>query len=193
VNEIARHLLRLRAQVREEGRAQVLLDTLPVALDALRAAYPTHRAAFGVEDIRFLRRAAAMIPALEDYITLHEALDEIQTVIEAADYMEALQECFDVCMGAAVAQRIGRDMRGLRERFPGSAAAAREVARASRLRALEINAWPCRCGEWMTLRMPSSGGDPYWGCTTYPRCTYTHPLTDNQRHFLRTGQTAARP
>ena len=112
----------------------------------------------------------------------------MRVALEAVDYLEALTECLDGAAGTALARRIGTEVRRLRERFPGLQAQAAAARRANRIRELEVRAWPCRCGEALTLRDGREPGALFWGCSTYPRCTWTHPLTDQQHRFLETGE-----
>ncbi|MFT5680136.1 MAG: hypothetical protein ACI8RZ_001041 [Myxococcota bacterium] len=182
-DEIRQHIDALDAHLMAERDPQRLAALLPPSLAALRLLYPAHRAAFSAADIRLLKRAAAVIEAAEDF---HDLLDDLPDVRGDGDiiaHLEALQELRVVLEGCALELRVRREIRVLRQRAPGAAARVKAATRVHRLRALETRAWPCRCGEVMTLRQPKGGGQ-YWGCSTFPRCSYTHALTDKQLAFL---------
>jgi restriction system protein len=48
-----------------------------------------------------------------------------------------------------------------------------------------VNAPACRkCGAAMTRRQGKNGGDPFYGCTTFPRCWFTLPMAAGERIVL---------
>jgi hypothetical protein len=173
----------LRTLLREQLDPRVLADAIPPTLQKLRAMYPVHRDDFRHGDVRFLKLVAAAAEAAEDFCDLIEDIPDVRVNAEAAEYMSELSELEGALSHAAVGRRVRREIRALRERFPGAAVKAAKAARTHRLRALEARAWPCRCGEAMTMR-GEQRGKLYWGCSAYPRCKYTHQLTDQQRSFL---------
>jgi len=177
----------LRALLRTQHRARTIVDTVPDAIAALRSLYPANRSAFQREDVQFLKLASAAVEAAEDFCDLVEDLPKVRVPAEAGEYLSALSELEATVHDMAVGRRIRRELRALRERFPNAAKAAAAEARRHRIRALEARAWPCRCGEAMTLRTGDRGG-MYWGCSTFPRCRYTHQLTDKQRLFAERGE-----
>lgn len=176
----------LRTLLLEQRDGEVLVEQIPPALNRLRGLYTARRDAFRPQDIRFLRHAAQAAEAAEDFCDLLPDIPGVCGHAHAAAYLDALAELHATLHDAAIGRRIRREIRALRERFPAAAAVAAAAARQHRVRALEARAWPCRCGEAMTLRAGRSE-DWFWGCTRYPRCTYSHPLTDKQRAFLEDG------
>lgn len=173
----------LRALLLAELDPRALAEQIPPMLRDLRGLYPTHRADFSRADIQALKLAAQAAEAAEDFADLLEGIPDVRVHAEAADFLDALSEAEAVLHDAAIGQRVRRELRALRERFPGAAVKAAAAARVHRIRALEARAWPCRCGEALTLR--GSDSSFYWGCSTFPRCRYTHQLTDQQLAFLR--------
>ncbi|MDG1480264.1 MAG: topoisomerase DNA-binding C4 zinc finger domain-containing protein [Myxococcota bacterium] len=182
-DEVRQSLDALDACLQEHRDALVLAEALPPLLAQLRALYPVHRTAFSAADIRLLKRIPAIVEAAEDFSDLAGDVPGVRGDGEILSYLEALQELRVLLQGTALELRVRREIRVLQQRAPGAAARVKAATRVHRLRALELQAWPCRCGEVMTLRQPKSGGQ-YWGCSTYPRCEYTHQLTDKQKAFL---------
>ncbi len=180
---VRQHLDDLDACLQSLRDPLALAAALPPQLQELRALYPAHRAAFSAADIRLLKRIPAIIEAAEDFSDLAGDVAGVRGDGEILSYLEALQDLRVILQGAALELRVRREIRVLQQRSPGAAARVKAATRVHRLRALELQAWPCRCGEVMTLRQPKSGGQ-YWGCSTYPRCAYTHQLTDKQKAFL---------
>ena len=184
--EIHEQLTTLRTLLQEERDAQRLVATIPPALQRLRALYPANRRAFHPDDIRFLQRVARVVEAAEDFHDLAEDLPDVRGDGDVVSYLDALCDLLIPLSGTALELRIRREIRTLQQRSPGAAARMKADARVHRLRALETRAWPCRCGAVMTLR-ESQGGGLFWGCSTFPRCQYTHQITDKQHAFLDGG------
>ena len=176
-------LQELQESLTEERDPHRLAEVLSAGLLRLRALYPQHRAAFQPADIQFLQRIGRVAEAAEDFGDLMDDLPGVTSDGEVVSYGEALSELLATLSGTGLELRVRRELRVLQQRAPGAAQRIRAAGRAQRLRELEIRAWPCRCGEAMTLR-EGKGGGLYWGCSTWPRCAYTHQLTDKQTAFL---------
>jgi hypothetical protein len=176
----------IRTLLLEQRDGALLAEQIPPALEVLRGLYKADRSAFRPQDVRFLKHAAQAAEAAEDFCSLLPDIPGVRVHSDAAAYLDALAELHATLHDAAIGRRVRREIRALRERFPGAAVEAAAAARQHRLRALEARAWPCRCGEAMTLR-PGRADDWFWGCARYPRCTYSHQLTDKQRAFIEGG------
>ena len=175
---VREHIAALTTLLAEVSDPTQFAEQAAPVLAALRTLYPTNRAAFSPDDVRFLKQTAAAIEAAEDLADLLEDLPEVQADGDVVSYLEALNDLMPALRGSAVQLRVRRELRVLRQRFPGAKARLAEADKVNRLRDLETRAWPCRCGEMMTLRKGQKG--LFWGCTTYPKCTYTHRLTEKQ-------------
>jgi hypothetical protein len=103
--------------------------------------------------------------------------------MDAASQLDALR---DRLWPPLLAKRLDKELRGVAERavsLPEAHALKRRAVRHRTVMELE-SAAPCcaRCGKPVVLR--ETAGGSFWGCSAFPRCFCSRPLTQDERKAL---------
>jgi len=159
--------------------------TLSTQLNALRDIYRRNRAAFSQEHIAFLKTVGQMDKAVLTFIELKEELEDVYDRADYARLMASLGDIRNALRGSAVAKRVEKEMRRLREQLPDleEQNIVREGMRISaKIVQLELNAPNCRRGHRMIIRKGES--EYFWGCSEFPHCFLTRQLARGEEDFL---------
>ncbi len=159
----------------EEELVGVIAERLP----ALRKAYPSSRSSFAPDDIEFLKSLGAIWDRLRDFIELKEELASVSDLNEYVELDRRLTQALGPLAHYPVGRRVAKELRGLKERLP--AIREQHQARQQDRRNLRIHDFPprqCPRRHPMVVREGSHGY--FWGCTSYPFCSATEQLTQEE-------------
>ena len=171
--------------LREVYSEEELHKTLSTQLDALRDIYRRNRVAFSQEHIAFLKTVGQMDKAVMAFIELKEELEDVYDIEDYARLMATLGDIRNALRGSAVAKRIEKEMRELREKLPDleqQKIVVEGTKISTKILQLEQNAPCCRRGHHMILRKSES--EYFWGCSEFPHCFLTKRLTRGEEEFL---------
>ena len=162
-----------------------LHKTLSTQLDALRDMYRRNRAVFSQKHIAFLKTVGQMDKVVLTFIELKEELEDVYDRADYARLMAILGDIRNALRDSAVAKRVEKEMRGLREKLPDleQQNIVREGMKISaKVSQLERSAPNCRRGHRMIIRKGES--EYFWGCSEFPHCFLTRQLARGEEDFL---------
>ena len=164
-----------------------LHKTLSTQLDVLRDIYRHNRAAFSQEHIAFLKTVGQMDKAVMTFIELKEELEDVYDIEDYTRLMAILEDIQNALRGSAVAKRVEKETRELREKLPDLAQqniVVEGMKISAKIRQLERNAPNCKRRHRMIIRQGES--EYFWGCSEFPHCFLTERLTRKEEEFLNT-------
>jgi hypothetical protein len=162
-----------------------LHKTLATQLEALRDVYRRNRVAFSPEHIAFLKTVGEMDKAVLTFIELKEELEDVYDIADYARLMAILGDIWIALRGSAVAKRVEKEMRGLREKLPvleKQSLVLEGMKISAKISQLERKAPNCRRGHRMIIRKGES--EYFWGCSEFPHCFLTRKLARREEDFL---------
>jgi hypothetical protein len=171
--------------LREVHSEEELHKTLSTQLDILRDIYRHNRAAFSQEHIAFLKTVGQMDKAVMTFIELKEELEDVHDIEDYVRLMTILGDLQNALRGSAVAKRVEKEMRELRERLPDLEQrniVLQGMKISAKIIQLEHNAPHCRRGHRMIIRVAES--EYFWGCSKFPHCFFTRKLSRGEEDFL---------
>lgn|SRR5262249_5748112 len=163
--------------LREVYSEEELHKTLSTQLDALRDVYRRNRVAFSQEYIAFLKTVGQMDKAVLTFIELKEELEDVYDIADYTRLMATFGDIWIALRGSAVAKRVEKEMRGLREKLPAlkkQSLVLEGMKISAKLIQLERKAPNCRRGHRMIIRKRES--EYFWGCSEFPHCFLTRKL-----------------
>jgi hypothetical protein len=171
--------------LQEVHSEEALHKTLATQLDALRDVYRRNRGAFLPGHIAFLKTVGQMDKAVLTFIELKEELEDVYDIADYTRLMAILGDIWIVLRGTAVAKRVEKEMRGLREKWPAleqQSLVLEGMKISAKLSQLERKAPHCRRGHRMIIRKGES--EYFWGCSEFPHCFLTRKLARGEEDFL---------
>ena len=177
-------LARIRSVLAATSNEHELRRELSLHLRELRRLYKIDKQPFSEDDIEFLREAGVVLEALEELTEVLEGIESLPDVLHAADALEDLDRIARAIGPLPVQQRVLREMRALRERFPriDDSTLKQQERRSQSILRLERDAPPCPCGARAVLRESRLGF--FWGCSTFPECWKKRPLKRQEAEAL---------
>jgi hypothetical protein len=164
-----------------------VLDAITGHLSVLRQTFPSRKASFTPNDIRFLKSLAPVSDQLRSFIELKEELAEVATREDHAAMMSRLLEIKSTLRPFAVGKRVMKELRELNEKLPTIRQQEEgkwQIRTNTRITELEQEAPNCQRNHPMVIREGPHGY--FWGCSRYPFCGEAAPLTDEQKGRLLT-------
>jgi topoisomerase-like DNA binding C4 zinc finger protein len=155
----------------------------------LRDAYHCDKKRFADDQIDFLKQVRTAVVHLRRFIDLQE---ELEGAIGLDEYNEALQELrlLDSKLAdTAISRRVKKEIRQLIERRSEviSYEQSRRNTRVTNvLLRLEEKAGSCPNGKNHRLQIRQGKNGYFWGCSAFPSCWYTRPLSRDELAQLET-------
>jgi hypothetical protein len=183
--EIPKLIDDLRASLKHITGEEELLRFIADGLAALRQLFPSHRSLFAPSDIEFLKSLTVISGQLRAFIEIKEELLNVGSLEEYREIVSRLIHVKDALAGLPVTKRVAKEIRELNERLPtirDQDEANRKFRLTARIVDLERN--PCHCSRNHPMVIRGGRHGYFWGCSRYPFCEETAPLTAEQNDLL---------
>ena len=183
--EVRQTIEDLRLSVEHIAAEDELIGIIVDRLTALRQVFPFQRSAFTPSDIEFLRSLTGVLDHLRVFVELKEEAVDVGSVEEYEDIVIRLTQTEGTLARLPVAKRVAKAIRELGEKLPAIQErdeANRQFRLGGRIHALEQNPRLCPRGHLMVIRTGKQG--EFWGCSQFPLCWKTVPLTPEQSDLL---------
>jgi hypothetical protein len=167
---------------------QKLCAGLETHLTQLREEYRRNAKQFTKQQIQFLSSLGTIIQSIQRFAEIQQELDG---PLDLKEYKHALQELkkLSSALGpAAVAARVKKEIRQLTER--SSEVIQLEESKQNfkmtgRTCDLEDQRPACPNNKHHRLKIREGSHGYFWGCSFYPSCSYSKPLTPAEHALLK--------